>query len=161
MTELGRYGRDIRVPVFIGYDEIALRTDELVTEVKKNEYDCVAIIMRGGSFVGMHLAFKLNLPAYFLKYERSKKLVTWLGEAPLLGSKILLVEDFAGRGTTLTDSIAFLEPNFLVSTFVVCKDQLSRIKNPTFCCFEILEEGYRFIVPWERDEYEQREKLTR
>lgn len=156
-----RYPLDARKPVYLGYDSIAERIEELVDKVKLQKYDAIIIILRGGSFPGMHLSFLTDTPVYFLKYDRDTRKVSWKGDKPIENKKVLIAEDFAGRGTTLTDCIDFLQVNYLVHTFVVCKDSLSRLKNPQYCCFELKDTNARYIIPWERHEYLFAQKLLR
>ncbi|WP_029326906.1 phosphoribosyltransferase family protein [Bacillus coahuilensis] len=141
----------------MSYNGIASRAEEFVPDVKEKKFDGLVIILRGGSFAGMHLSFLTELPVYFVEYHRPTRMVSWKGNPPPLQSSILVVEDFAGSGTTLQDTLTFLEPAYTVSTFVVCKDKLSRLQDPTYCCFELDSEEKRFIVPWEKHEYENNE----
>jgi hypoxanthine phosphoribosyltransferase len=143
-----------RKPIYLGYDEIASRVEELVPEVSAQQYNALVIILRGGSFPGMHLAFLTDVPVYFVTYERDTRSVSWNGKIPMANTKVLVVEDFAGSGTTLTDTIDFLQSDYQVHTFVVCKDLLSQIQNPNYWCFDLKEKNARFIVPWEKHEYE-------
>ncbi|WP_163102570.1 phosphoribosyltransferase [Peribacillus alkalitolerans] len=145
-----------REPIYLGYDEIASKIEKHVMEIKSLNYNAIIVILRGGSFAGMHLSFLTDLPVYFVNYDRSTREVNWNGHRPKSNSKVLVVEDFAGKGSTLVDTINFLtESNFHVHTFVVCKDLLSQIQNPDYYCFNLTDKNYRLIVPWEKHEYDQ------
>ena len=146
--------KDMRTPHYLSYDHIATRVEEFVSDIKAKDFDGIIILLRGGSFAGMHLSFLTGLNVYFVEYHRPTRKVSWKGNPPPVHSNILVVEDFAGSGTTLQDTLTLLKPNYSTSTFVVCKDKLSRLQNPTYCCFEMESENKRFIVPWEKHEYE-------
>lgn len=146
--------KDMRTPHYLNYDQISTKVEEFVSDVKERDFDGILILLRGGSFAGMHLSFLTGLPVYFVEYHRPTREVSWKGDPPPLNSKILVVEDFAGSGTTLQDTLTLLKPNYTISTFVVCKDSKSRLQDPTYCCFDMGSENKRFIVPWEKHEYE-------
>ncbi|OUB26312.1 hypothetical protein BK708_14260 [Bacillus thuringiensis serovar yunnanensis] len=135
--------------IFLDYNAISLKLDALSREIKKQNFDGIVIIMRGGSFPGIHLAFLTGLPYYFLEYNRLNSTVKWIGNFPNK-RKILLVEDFAGMGNTLIDCKNFLlNFNYKVSTLVVCKD-LKSASIPDYYCFNCTHVDARFILPWER-----------
>ncbi|PKG39093.1 hypothetical protein [Psychromonas sp. Urea-02u-13] len=146
--------KDTRRADYLSYDQIATRVEAFVSDVKTKDFDGILILLRGGSFAGMHLSFLTGLNVYFVEYHRPTRKVSWKGDPPPLYSNVLVVEDFAGSGTTLQDTLTFLEQKYTSSTFVVCKDRLSRLQDPTYCCFELEDEEKRFIVPWEKHEYE-------
>lgn len=135
--------------IYLDYNSIALRLDALAEEVRGAGFDALVIILRGGTFAGMHMAFLTNLPCYFLRYDRKRSTPEWVGPQPAPG-RILLCEDFAGMGRTLIDCRRFLiDAGHEVSTLVVCKDRLSA-SEPDYCCFDNQDPGARFLLPWER-----------
>ncbi len=135
--------------IYLDYNQISLSLDSMADEIKREGFDGLVIILRGGSFPGFHLAFLTGLPYYFLTYGRSSESAEWKGQAPGL-KKVLLVEDFAGMGNTLINSKEFLiKQGIEVKTLVICKDSKSA-SVPDFFCFETTEENARFILPWER-----------
>src|SRR3546814_16610914 len=73
-------------------------------------FDAVVAIARGGMVPGLIASMGLSLPLHALSYSRADRKVSWYtSQTPSIPSKILLVEDIAGRGTTLSDSLAFLQ----------------------------------------------------
>lgn len=135
--------------IYLDYNAIALRLDAMAGEIRAAGFDGLVIILRGGSFAGMHLAFLTGLPYHFLRYDRRSGRPDWIGPAPA-GERMLLCEDFAGMGRTLIDCRAFLEgQGYRVATLVVCKDRLSA-SQPDYFCFETQATDARFLLPWER-----------
>ncbi|MGD6843048.1 phosphoribosyltransferase [Bacillus infantis] len=135
--------------IYLDYNQISLSLDSLAEEIKREGFDALVIILRGGSFPGFHLAFLTGLPYYFLTYDRISESADWKGAAPSL-KKVLLVEDFAGMGKTLISSREFLTNQGMdVRTLVICKDPKSA-SVPDYFCFETRENNVRFILPWER-----------
>lgn len=135
--------------LYLDYNNIALQLDRLSINIKKESYDGIAIILRGGGFAGFHLSFLTGLPYFFLNYDRKTATVKFFGDAPI-GKKILLCEDFAGKGETLINCQKFLtETGYHFSTLVICYDHLSRI-TPDYFCFHNTNSQVRFLLPWER-----------
>jgi hypoxanthine phosphoribosyltransferase len=135
--------------IYLDYVAISKKVELLKDYVKEREYDSLVILLRGGYYVGFQLAYFLELPYYFVNFDRSENKPKWFGDKAS-GRKILLCEDFAGKGVTLVNTKKYLESEgYLVDTFVVCKDTLSA-SEPTFYCFDNQNKGERFILPWER-----------
>lgn len=120
------------------------------TQWRQAGFDAVVAIARGGLAPGVMAATALSLPLYALGYDRLARRVSWFTQqTPPPGARILLVEDIAGRGTTLYDSIEFLQgQGFVPKVFALAWDEQSRVtphyglKMPT---------GYRAWFPWERE----------
>jgi hypoxanthine phosphoribosyltransferase len=134
--------------VYLDYNKIACKIDDLSQEISQNSFDGIVVILRGGSFIGFHLSFLTDLPCYFLCYDRATRNVSWVGEKPN-GSRLVLCEDFAGMGHTLIDCQNFLLSSYDISTFVICKDTKSA-SIPDYYCFDGKNPMYRFLLPWER-----------
>lgn len=134
--------------VYLDYNQIACQIDDQAEEIRRQGFDGIVMILRGGSFLGFHLAFLTDLPCYFLRYDRASRNVSWVGEKPK-GSRLLLCEDFAGMGNTLIDCKKELSLTYDVSTFVVCKDTKSA-SIPDYYCFDGKVPSHRFLLPWER-----------
>ncbi|HUG60000.1 MAG TPA: phosphoribosyltransferase family protein [Candidimonas sp.] len=113
-------------------------------------FDAVVAIARGGLVPGVIVSTGLSLPLYALQYSRGDSTVSWFTvERPASACRILLVEDIAGRGTTLSDSLAFLQAQrHEVSVFTLAYDTQSRI---TPDCGLKIPDGYRAWFPWERE----------
>lgn len=126
----------------------------MIEDIRKEFFSSIVVIVRGGSFPGHHLSFRLGLPIYYLKYDRSQNpaFIEWIGSPPPMG-KLLLVEDLAGLGKTLIQSRLFIEEaGYEVKTFVIFKDALSA-STPEFIGFETNQPNETFIVPWEKVKY--------
>ncbi|WP_308634623.1 hypothetical protein [Paenibacillus silvisoli] len=135
--------------IYLDYNSLSLRLDALSAQIIEKDYDGLVILLRGGYFIGLHLAFLTGLPYYFVKYERSTSRVSWEGTIPT-GNRLLLCEDFAGSGMTLIHTKTFIESyGYEVDTLVGCCDQLSA-SVPAYACFRNYNPEYRFIFPWER-----------
>jgi len=112
--------------------------------------DAVVAIARGGLAPGVMACAALGLPLFALAYQRAQRQVSWFSaQTPAPGARILLVEDIAGRGHTLSDSIAFLrglghEP----VVFTLAYDDESRIV-PHYGVR--MAPGRRAWFPWERE----------
>lgn len=117
---------------------------------REGAFDAVVAIARGGLAPGMMASSQLSIPLHALAYGRQDRSVTWFtASRPQPASKLLVVEDVAGRGTTLLDSIEFLrrqghEP----SVFALAYDAESRV-TPDYG-IEI-PPGFRAWFPWERE----------
>lgn len=117
---------------------------------RQAKFDAVVAIARGGLAPGVMISTALSLPLHALSYDRQARRVSWFTQqSPAPGARVLLVEDIAGRGTTLSDSIDFLarcglEPQ----VFTLAWDEQSRVvpdygfKMPAGC---------RAWFPWERE----------
>ena len=112
-------------------------------------FDAVVAIARGGLAPGLMASVELSLPLYALHYSRADRQVSWYTvEKPRQPSRILLVEDIAGRGTTLSDSLAYLRSQgHDVQVFTLAYDADSHIK-PDFG--QEMPAGMRAWFPWER-----------
>lgn len=53
--------------IYLDYNQISLRLDVLVEEIRKENFDGLVIVLRGGSFIGMHTAFLTDLPYAFFE----------------------------------------------------------------------------------------------
>ncbi len=120
-----------------------------ISQWRQAGFDAVVAIARGGLVAGMMASTELSLPLYAVGYSRPDRKVSWFTAArPEPGTHVLLVEDVAGRGTTLSDSIEFLQNlGFRVSVFTLAYDDQSRIR-PDFGM--LIPDGYRAWFPWER-----------
>ncbi|MFC7439685.1 phosphoribosyltransferase [Laceyella putida] len=135
--------------IYLDYNAISLRLDTLAKDIMSANFDGLVIILRGGSFAGMHLAFLTGLPYYFLRYDRKIEKPAWLGNIPEK-KRLLICEDFAGMGKTLINCKKFLvDLGYDVSTLVICKDRKSA-STPDYYCFDCQETNARFLLPWER-----------
>ncbi|RNA70343.1 phosphoribosyltransferase [Alteribacter keqinensis] len=135
--------------VYLNYNAISQKLDTLAPEIREQAFDGLVILLRGGSFAGMHLTFLTGLPYFFLTYDRKTGQAEWFGAKPY-GKRLLLVEDFAGSGKTLIDSAAFLKGEGVeLTTLVVCKDSKSA-STPDYICFNYAHTDYRIFFPWER-----------
>ncbi|MBV7484735.1 phosphoribosyltransferase family protein [Bordetella sp. BOR01] len=113
-------------------------------------FDAVVAIARGGLPAALIACTALDLPLHALSYDRGTRQVSWFtAQVPPAGAHILLVEDIAGRGTTLSDSIAFLAASgYAFKVFTLAYDAESRVR-PDFGVE--MPPGFRAWFPWERE----------
>jgi len=136
-------------PFTLDHNQIALAAEALAPALRQSGYDGIAVILRGGIYLAAHVAFATGLPMHFLRYSRAERSVEWQGETPA-AKRLLLCEDFAGQGHTLTDCEQFLVASgYAVETLVVCRDALSG-SEPRWHLFSATSPGARFMLPWER-----------
>ncbi|NRD79802.1 phosphoribosyltransferase [Bacillus sp. BRMEA1] len=148
---------------YLSYDDIAFRIDAMIEDVRKQKFSSLVVIVRGGTFPGIHLSVRTGIPIYYLNYERDSKKqaskISWIGSAPPIG-KTLLCEDMAGSGKTLIESRQFIEERgFEVQSFVVYKDTYSA-SIPEFFCFSTNDPEERFVVPWEKEKFNPKSTFT-
>lgn len=110
----------------------------------------VVAIARGGLIPAVMISAALDLPLHAVAYDRENRKVSWYSASrPAVGSHVLLVEDIAGRGHTLADSLDFLQAhNVMARIFTLAYDTESRI-TPEFGVK--VQPGYRAWFPWERE----------
>ena len=121
-----------------------------VAQWRQMGFDAVVAIARGGLAPGVMASTALSLPLHALGYNRAARRVSWFTQqTPPPGARILLVEDIAGRGTTLSDSVEFLrQGGFTIKVFTLAWDSQSRIV-PDYG-FQ-MPAGCRAWFPWERE----------
>lgn len=135
---------------YLDYNTIALKLDAMAPQIRHAELDAIVIVLRGGTFAGMHMAFLTGLPVYFIRYDRPTASVTWLGEAPAEQAKVLLCEDSAGKGKTLADCRQFLlASGYDVTMLVVCK-MPGAATEPEYRCFDWTNDDLQVLFPWNR-----------
>ncbi|HZZ09060.1 MAG TPA: phosphoribosyltransferase [Paraburkholderia sp.] len=106
-------------------------------------------ILRGGAPLALMVSHAVGAPVAFLRYDRQTRAVAWDSTLPVppAGARVLLCEDIAGRGFTLTDCAAFLRGHGLeVTTLTGAVDELSRLQPD----YAIDARGYFALFPWER-----------
>lgn len=121
-----------------------------VASWRQTDFASVVAIARGGLVPGVMASSALDIPLHAVSYDRTQRCVFWFSVSrPKPGEQVLVVEDIAGRGTTLTDSIAFLH-DYGVQTkvFTLAYDDQSSV-TPDFGVK--LAKGYRAWFPWERE----------
>lgn len=132
------------------YSRVESFVSGFVEQWKGLAFDAVVAVARGGLVPATMVSTALGLPLYAVAYSRLDRRVAWFtAEKPASGSRILLVEDIAGRGTTLTDSLAFLHgQSYDVKVFTLAYDAQSRM-TPDFGMK--MPENSRAWFPWERE----------
>ncbi|PXW17505.1 phosphoribosyltransferase [Paraburkholderia caballeronis] len=137
------------------YEQLDQWIESLQPLLAAENFAAVVGILRGGAPLALMVSHATGAPVAFLRYERATREVRWDSALPLPepGSKVLLCEDIAGRGFTLTDSIAFLrEHGLAVRTLTGAYDDLSRLRPD----YSIDASGYFALFPWERQAYTDR-----
>lgn len=134
------------------YDQIDQWIASLQPDLAGERFACAIGVLRGGGPLALMVSHGIGVPAAFLRYDRSTRVVTWDSSIPIPppGSKVLVCEDIAGAGNTLDDCIAFLRRHGLeLKTLVAGFDDLSRIRPD----YGIDARGYFVLFPWERHAY--------
>lgn len=123
---------------------------DYVPQWRTRGFDGVVAIARGGLVPATMAAAALDLPLFALSYARPGRHTTWFTAAqPAPASRLLLVEDIAGRGTTLIDCLAFLrDAGHDVCTFTLAYDRESRLR-PDYG--QEIPPGRAAWFPWERE----------
>ena len=139
-------GQDYR---FFDYNSIETLSLKYRKDILQENYSFIVALLRGGAYLATMLSQSTNLPLEVLKYDRKSDTVsTSVSKPTIIGQKILLVEDIAGKGYTLQKSKQHLEKlGYTVDVFTVCFDSLSRI-IPKFGIK--LEANCLAYFPWER-----------
>jgi hypoxanthine phosphoribosyltransferase len=142
--------RSRRAAFSYDYQRIEVVMAGFAPQWRQMSFDAVVGIARGGLVPAMIASTALSVPLFALGYRRADRHVSWFtAQAPQPGSHVLLVEDIAGRGATLSDSVDFLrDQGFRVTVFALAYDAESRV-IPDFG-LEI-PAGYRAWFPWERE----------
>lgn len=131
------------------YFAVAHMVDDWVPEWRTIGFDGIVAIARGGLTAGIMASTALAVPLYSVSYHRPTREVRWFtASSPPPGSRLLLIDDLAGSGATLSDSYDFLKPDFHVETCTLVSDGLSRL-SPRWS--NRLPDGLRPWFPWERE----------
>ncbi len=131
------------------YARIETVVSGFVPAWRRTGFDAVVAIARGGLVPAVMAATDLCLPLHAVSYDRSRRVVSWYTSSrPPASSRVLLVEDVAGRGTTLADSLDFLRrQGYCVFVFTLAYDAESRVR-PDYGLE--MPAGFRAWFPWER-----------
>ncbi len=136
--------------MYFRYDQIYAQLCAREDLLKGLELESIVGIARGGIFPATVLSQRLGLPLGFINKQRGG-LASWTyGEAPY-GQKVLLVDDLAASGETLTNVKTMLETDYHceIVTFVLYYDE-ARCANPPDRGTPVSEHVY---FPWDnRDE---------
>lgn len=130
------------------YSRVETVMAEYIPQWRHLRFDAVVAIARGGLAPALMASTALSLPLYALSYSRADRRVSWYtAQTPSAPSSLLLVEDVAGRGTTLADSLDFLRAlGHEVKVFTLAYDADSRIQ-PDYGVQ--IPAGFRAWFPWE------------
>jgi hypoxanthine phosphoribosyltransferase len=136
-------------PLCYDYGRIEALVSSFIGQWRSDGFQAVVAIARGGLAPALMASTELGLPLYGLAYARRSREVSWYtAQQPPAGSRVLLVEDVAGRGTTLADCRAFLQDlGYAVSVFTLAHDSQSRIV-PDYGV--AVPAGFKAWFPWER-----------
>jgi hypoxanthine phosphoribosyltransferase len=139
-------------PAAFSYDYVRVESvvSDYVPQWRRMGFDAIVAIARGGLVPAVMASTALGLPLLALAYERSSRQVSWFtAQTPPHDAHILLVEDIAGRGTTLQDCHAFLTSRgHKTHVFTLALDAESRLR-PDFG--PEIPPGWRAWFPWERE----------
>lgn len=139
-----------RVPLPYDYARVESVVMEYVPRWRARAFDGVVAIARGGLIPAVMAAAALDLPLFAVSYARRERRAAWhTVSRPAPASRLLLVEDIAGRGTTLVDCLAFLRgAGHDVAVFTLAHDAESRLR-PDYG--EEMPPGRAAWFPWERE----------
>src|SRR3546814_5622569 len=131
------------------YSRIESLVSSYVPQWRAMGFDAAVAIARGGLVPALMASTELSVPLHALSYSRTDRCASWFTTSkPPARAKILLVEDIAGRGRTLSDCVEFmrnLDYDLYVFTLAPAAD--SRIQ-PAFCLD--IPAGIRAWFPWAR-----------
>jgi len=142
------------------WDDYFMQLDELVASIKRDKYDVVLAIGRGGLIPGLYLSKKHNKPMVMLFAERYKdgepenetriSHITGLHELKR-EDRILVVDDICDNGTTLSDVVGVLFANSfaIVKTAVVYWRSTSCFTPDYFAKKLNTEDGW-VVFPYDR-----------
>lgn len=111
-------------------------------------YARIVAIARGGLYPATLLSQLTGIPLSVANFERSTRIVTAELGPPVHGSeRLLVVDDIAGLGFTLSSTVAhFSALGWQCDTFTLAWDDFSRMR-PTY---GLQLQGERAVWPWER-----------
>lgn len=132
------------------YSRVEAAVFDHIAQWRTLKFDAVVAIARGGLAPALMASTSLSLPLFALSYQRATRQVSWFTvQTPAKGARILLVEDIAGRGTTLSDCHEFLAAQgYETRIFTLAYDAESRIQ-PDYGMK--MPPGMRAWFPWERE----------
>lgn len=133
----------------VSYEHLDRWIASLQPALLEDGFTCIIGILRGGGPLALMVSHATGVAPAFLRYQRADRSVTWDSSIPVPppGSKVLLCEDIAGAGHTLTDCLSFLRrQGLLVKTLTAGFDDLS-VTRPDY---GINGCGYFLQFPWER-----------
>lgn len=117
-------------------------------DVVARDYAAAVAVLRGGVHAAAMLCQSTELPLITARYERATRRVAVPLETVPPRSRLLVVEDIAGKGFTLTDVCGHLVARgHAVDVMTICHDADSRCM-PDFSMR--LEADERALFPWER-----------
>lgn len=85
----------------VDYARVEQIVATLVHRLNNFRLDIVVGIVRAGVVPATMFAQRLGAELHMLRCQRHENLVTWLGDPPPIGSRILLVDDIISRGDTM------------------------------------------------------------
>jgi len=136
----------------VSYEHLDRWVASLQRVLMDEAFVCIIGILRGGAPLALMVSHATGVPAAFLRYRREDRQVTWDSSIPVPppGSKVLLCEDIAGSGHTLSDCLGFLQRQQLqIKTMTAGFDDISALRPD----YGIDGRGYCLLFPWERQAY--------
>lgn len=111
-------------------------------------YARIAAITRGGLYAGAMLSQFTGVALSVASFDRATRAVRCeLGAPAHHGQRLLIVDDIAGLGHTLSSTVTHFEQlGWQVDTFVLAWDDLSRLVPS----YGMRLKGSRPVFPWER-----------
>lgn len=134
---------------FLDYNRMETWLLAQTEAVRQWEPHLIVGILRGGAFPAIVLSQATDIPVAFMRFHRQTGTPQWDSQeiAQPAGGRVLLCEDFAGSGVTLTRCLAWLQSRGCdVKVLTLVQDSLSR-HQPDMA---IDLRGHKVIFPWER-----------
>lgn len=121
------------------WNDIEIMIKSIINKIKQEslQFDFIVGIPRGGLIMGVMLSHQLNIP--YMEF-------TDFINKPFGYGRILLVDEVAGRGTTLKRNLRFFD-NLKTTMFTFNYKQQSVIK-PYYYCEEVPNDVW-IVYPWE------------
>lgn len=138
-----------RGSIFLDYNRMEAWLLAQAEAVRSWNPTLIVGILRGGAFPATVLSQATDIPVAFMRFNRQTGESWWdsLAMEPQAGMRVLLCEDFAGSGVTLTRCLAWLQAKGCeVKVLTLVHDSLSR-HTPDLA---IDLRGYKVVLPWER-----------
>lgn len=143
------HGSHMEYPIYLSYDQLDAWLMSQAPAIQNIGAVRVVGVLRGGAFPAISISHLTGLPVSFMSFDRVTGEARWASSEalPQVGSCVLLCEDFAGSGVTLSRCESFLiEAGLDVKVLTLCFDAKSR-KRPDF----YMDMGNKkAVLPWER-----------
>lgn len=138
--------------VYVSYDDITMRIDGMMEEIKREQFSALVVLVRGGLFPAHYLSVRTGLPIFYLCPARPASTVSWIGDRPPIDN-VLIVDDYTDTGSTLAHAESFLtEQGYTATPFVIFRQDMPQ-PVPGYCCFDSVQDWQTIVLPWRRMDF--------